>query len=81
MPDVIVPEDQEVLLGGKVGSQLAVPLQVLSVPMTEEQQTLGKVYVVRQGRNYDCQLNCGQEIHFNVMFRIQSQRNNTCLIV
>ena len=41
MPDVIVPEDQEVLLRGEVGRQLSVPFEVLAVSMAEEEKSLG----------------------------------------
>ena len=40
--DVVVPEDEEVLLGGQVGRQLPVPLQVLAVAMAQEQEALEK---------------------------------------
>ena len=40
--DVIVPEDEEVLLGGQAGRQLPVPLQVLAVAMAQEQEALEK---------------------------------------
>ena len=40
--DVIVPEDEEVLLGGQVGRQLPVPLQVLAIAMAQEQESLEK---------------------------------------
>ena len=40
--DVIVPEDEEVLLGGQVGRQFPVPLQVLAVAMAQEQEALEK---------------------------------------
>ena len=40
VPDVVVAEHEELLFGRQPGRELGVPLEVFSVPVGEEQQTL-----------------------------------------
>ncbi len=46
VPGVIVPEDEQVPLGGEQRGQLAVPLQVLAVPVAQEEQALIKASIL-----------------------------------
>ena len=59
VPDVVVPEHHDVLLGGEVTRELSVPLQVFAVPVAEEDETLGRKMCKTQSSNSFCTQRAG----------------------